>query len=172
MQYDFSLVINEKMKNDLEELSIFFNNQKLNKIISSILILYENYVESNRIQLKNKSYNYPNIKWTEKLHITINSKLYNFIKQIHKEKNTYSMAVYVRSVISTFINLLWFFNDIDSVIAFLNKLTKENIKLILKNKNFNLVKKCFIRQFPKNKSKYHIYFNELHIPTRIQYLNL
>jgi len=82
------------------------------------------------------------------------------------------MAVYVRSVISTFINLLWFFNDLDCVIIFLDKLTKENIKAILKNKNFNLVKKCFIRQFPENKSKYHIYFNELHIPTRIQYLNL
>lgn len=172
MRCDFSLVINEKMKSELDELSIFFNNTKLNKIIESILYFSENYIVSDRIRLKNKFYNYPDLKWTEKLHISIDLKLYNFIKQIHKEKNTYSMAVYIRSIISTFINLLWFFNDLNSTIDFLEKLTKDNNSLILRKKVFRLVNKKMSRQFPENNPIYRIYFNKFHIPTQIHYLNL
>lgn len=133
MKYDFSLVINDEIKNALTAFEVFFNQKRTSAIISKILNIMYPYLKNSCNFTKEEIPRYEKLNWNKKIHITIDYKFYLLIKKIYEDTNGYSMAFIIRRTLDFFIKNIKKHRSIENFIFWLKKLCNNmNIKKIKK----------------------------------------
>lgn len=102
MFHKYNFVINDELNKKIKDYCLH-NNISKNKLINYIIdllmpVLDYYYFVCN----ESKKYKYKKISATNKIRIIINNNIYNKIKHIHNNMNTFSMATLIREMIMIF----------------------------------------------------------------------
>ena len=166
--HDFHFVLNNNLKSKLFILSkalklsmsktLMFILEKANPVAKKLHFL--NSPENNKIE---------KINWNKHIHIYFTKgklMLYNELKCIHKDLNSYSIAVNLRYVLNVFIRGVELYG-LDKFIIILDK-SKNKMETIFKKKK--IWRKCSVRQL-SNKKLLYVQYDSNYLPVLIKLLN-
>lgn len=183
MKYDFSMVINNEIKENILDVGKYFKSQRLSTIISRIIdnmypyLKYYNEVKKENIPV------YEKINWDKKIHIRIDYKTYLLLKRIYDDTNGYSIAFVIRRIIDYFIQNIKNFKSLKEFMLKINELCKKKSTKIKKNqydvwefmksqgicKLGRLIRDDKKREFPLNKPYLTVKYNEFYRPIEFSY---
>lgn len=136
MTYDFSLAINDDIRNSICDVQKYFNTKRTPAIISKIINLMYPYIKRYFQITEEYIPIYENISWNQKIHVCIDYKAYLLLKKIHDDTNSYSIAFIIRRIIEFFLANIFKHNNLEAFLSYLVILCKQNEKSIQK-KQFN-----------------------------------
>ncbi|MBP7553042.1 MAG: hypothetical protein KA885_06415 [Spirochaetes bacterium] len=183
MKYDFSLVINNEIREKILYVGKYFISQRISTIISRIIdnmhpyLKYYHRVNNETLPV------YEKINWNKKIHIRIDYKTYLLLKKIYEDTNGYSIAFVIRRIIDYFIQNIEKFKSLGEFVLKINKLYKTKPHRIKKRQYdvWNIMKSQGIsrfgrligdnkkREFPLNKHYLTIKYNEFYRPIEFSY---
>lgn len=117
MKYDFSIVINKEIRENILKATKYFNKKRISTIISKILTIMYPYLKNYHTIKEEYIPIYERINWNEKIHICIEYKIYLFIKKIYGDVNGYSMAYIIRRILEYFTENI---QKYDNLVAFIS----------------------------------------------------
>ena len=139
MKYDFSIVINKKIREDINSVQKYFKKKKISSMISEILNIMYPYLKKYHELVVDGLPIYENISWDKKIHICIDYKVYLIIKKIYDDSNGYSMAYVIRRIIGYFVENITKFDNIGDFMFWIKKNCNKKHKIIRK-KQYNVWK--------------------------------
>lgn len=186
MKYDFSMVINKEIKNEISIIGKYYNKIKISTIISKILQSLYPYIKYYHTYSNDFIPIYEKIQWNEKIHVSIDYKSYLLLKKIRDDTNGYSIAYIIRRLIEFFINRIKSFENLNSFLVWLNsfcirksdKIKKKQYDVwkFMEINHMNKLGRLTIdgekREFPLKTPYMSITYNEFHRPILFKYLNL
>lgn len=186
MKYDFSMVINKEMKNEIAQIGKYFNKKKVSTIISKVLQYLYPYIKYYHSLSNDFIPIYEKIQWNEKIHIRIDYKSYLILRKIRDDTNGYSIAYIIRKLIEFFIHKIKSFENLNSFLVWLNSFCARKSDKIKKkqydvwkvmeknhtNKLGRLTMDGKKREFPLKTPYISITYNEFYRPILFKYLNL
>jgi len=137
MKYDFSLAINDDIRNSICDVQKYFNTKRTSSIVTKIINLMYPYIKQHFLITEDYIPVYENISWDQKIHICIDYKTYLLLKKIHESTNSYSIAFIIRRIIDFFIENIFKHENLEAFLSYLVVLCKRDGNFILK-KQFNV----------------------------------
>lgn len=184
MKYDFSIVINKEIRENILKVSGYFKKKRLSSIISKILNIMYPYLKHYHTTTNEFIPIYEKIDWNEKIHICIDYKIYLIIKKICNDTNGYSMAYIIRRILEYFTENIEKYNNLEGFISdMVISSKKEKNKYVKKQfdvwgfmernkmKKFGrLIRDGEKREFPLTRPFLSIKYNEYLRPIEFNYL--
>ncbi len=103
--FEFHFVLNEALKSKLSEVSKILK-LKLSKTVVFIIENMSPLFDKMHLLYNEENNHVEKVNWNKHLHVYINKnkeELYNKLKSLHKDNNTYSIAMNLRYLIKVFI---------------------------------------------------------------------
>ncbi len=126
MKYDFSLTINNDIRDSIHNVQKFFDTNRTSTTITKIINLMYPYIKRYLLVTEEYIPIYENISWDQKIHICIDYKVYLLLKKIHDDTNSYSIAFIIRRILDFFIDNISKHQNIESFLSYLVILCKKN----------------------------------------------
>ncbi len=184
MKYDFSLVINNEIREKISDVGKYFNSKRISTIISKIIDNMYPYLKYYHKINKENVPIYEKLNWDKKIHIRIDYKSYLLLKKIYDDTNGDSMSFVIRIVIDYFVQNIEKFENLREFISKMNSLYKTNPRRIKKRQynvwNFmesqgickfgSLIRDDKKREFSLDAPYLTIKYNEFYRPIEYLYL--
>jgi hypothetical protein len=166
---EFHFVVNNSLKSKIKTIS---THLKLSMSKTILFIIERNYALMNIIHLQGKNENSRQVKvdWNEHFHfyIPINKNhIYHHLKSIHKNNNSYSIAVNLRNILQVFVTGVEKFG-LSKYLSRLENAGRIWMERIRKKNIWYKTKK--VRQLTK-KTLYSVLYSTDHTPIFIKLLN-
>ena len=97
--HDFTMVINSRQLLILKKLLKITKHKRVNDLITFMLIRMLPYLKKKHLNFKCEKSIYKKVNWTKKLHVLLLEKDFNFLKLLHVNLETYSIAQIIREII-------------------------------------------------------------------------
>lgn len=183
MKYDFSIVINQNIRNKISLVEKYFVTKRTSTIISKIVNLMYPYLKHYHNIAQEGIPVYEKINWNKKIHIRLDFKVYLTLKKIYDDTNGYSIGYVLRRILDFFIENIVKHENIESFLSWLIKLFKKSGTILkkapfdvwdfMKKNNLKSLGRLRIderkREFSLNRQYMSIKYNEYLRPIEFSY---
>ena len=140
-RHDFSMVFNDEQIVILEKIIRFTGHRDINNLVSFLVIFMKPYLKVKHYKLISARKTYETINWTKKLHIKLWKSDYRFLKLLHANLKTHSIAWIIRDILKIVFKFFSVYGD-----SCFEELKKQ-LKLVKSGPSINR-KQNIQREFP------------------------